>query len=49
MYVAATTFAASLCAWQSRPPTVDERSEWLANAVEEYQNGLKAAELRAEV
>jgi hypothetical protein len=46
MYVAAAAFLVSLCSWQKHPPTVKERSELLAKAVEEYQNGLKAAELR---
>jgi hypothetical protein len=46
MYVAAAAFLVSLCSWQKHPPTVKERSELLAKAVEEYQNGLQAAELR---
>jgi hypothetical protein len=43
MYVAIAAFVVSLCAWQKHPPTVKERSELLAKAVEEYRNGVREA------
>jgi hypothetical protein len=46
LYVAAAAFVVSLCAWQKNAPTVKERSALLAKAVEEYQNGVREAELR---
>ena len=38
IYVSIAAFVVSLCAQQKHPPTVKERSELLAKAVEEYQN-----------
>lgn len=50
MYVSVVAFIASLCSWQRHPPTVKERSEQLAEAVKEYQEGRNVPELaRAEV
>lgn len=43
MYVAVGAFVTSLATWQSRPPTVKERSEELARAVKAYQEGKTTA------
>ena len=45
MYVAVAAFICSLCAWQPHPPTVKERSEQLAQAVKEYQEGRAVLKL----
>jgi len=40
MYIAIVGFVSSLCIYQRNPPTVEERSELLAKAVQEYKDEL---------
>lgn len=41
MYIAIVGFVSSLCIYQRNPPTVAERSELLAKAVQEYKDELR--------
>jgi hypothetical protein len=41
MYIAIVGFVSSLCIYQRNPPTVAERSELLAKAVQEYKDDLR--------
>ena len=40
MYFSVAAFVVSLCAWQKNPPTLKERREQLADAIEVYQSGV---------
>ncbi|KAH6677569.1 major facilitator superfamily domain-containing protein [Halenospora varia] len=44
MYIAIVGFVSSLCIWQRHPPTVAERSELLAKAVQDYKDEMRMAE-----